>query len=82
MCPKKLPVMTPEERKEYYKQYNSNYYQQNKEKMTTQLLEPKFCPYCQKDIAKYRYTRHCKSLKHQQNEINFVDEMLESDDEK
>ena len=81
MFPKKLPVMKPEELKENYKRYNSNYYEQNKERMTVQLNQQKHCPYCDVEMAKYRYTRHCRSMRHQQNVLKFNDELVENDNE-
>eukprot|EP01080_Neovahlkampfia_damariscottae_P007454 gene7454-11779_t len=62
--------LTQEERKEYYKRYNAEYYQRNKERMQAQMLQPVFCPHCHIDVAKCRYARHCNSMRHQRNEQN------------
>ena len=62
--------LSEEERKEYYKRYNAEYYQRNKERMQEMMLRPVFCPHCHIDVPKCRYLRHCTSMRHQRNEQN------------
>lgn len=47
-----------EDRKISQKEYNKYYYQKNREKILTGLLEKKKCPYCKKQISYYNMKKH------------------------
>lgn len=45
--------------KEYVKNYNLRYYEQNKTKILKQLCEKKECQICNKLISKSNFSKHC-----------------------
>ena len=71
MPPKKLEFETEEEKQNYLKAYRKRYYEENKDKIKAQQEITTHCPYCDKDIATFRYKRHCKSMSHQNKVLKF-----------
>ena len=46
------------------KEYNRLYYEKNKERILKGMNEKIFCKYCNREYAKHRYDKHCRSAKH------------------
>ena len=51
--------------KEQIKEYNKNYYQENKEQIRKLMKERIECPYCKCLVNKYTEKRHNQSKRHQ-----------------
>ena len=66
--------MTPEDRKEY----NKNYYQQNREKALNKGCVRVTCPCCERIITKNRYLAHLKTdlCKRTQLNENYINDRL------
>ena len=50
--PKKYNFKTEIERQEHFKEYFKNYYQENKENITKNLNELKYCEICDLNVKK------------------------------
>ena len=48
--------------------YNKLYYENNKQKILEGMNEKIFCKYCNREYAKHRFNKHCRSTKHIMNE--------------
>ena len=49
------------------KEYNKHYYEKNKERILKGMNEKVYCKYCNREYAKHRYDKHCRSTKHIMN---------------
>jgi NAD dependent epimerase/dehydratase family enzyme len=49
------------EAKQHEKEYNKNYYANNKDKLLNTLKQKVICDCCGKSVAKYHFSRHKKT---------------------
>ena len=64
------PELRQEERDK--KQMNKEYYDMNKEKLITHLMEPIYCISCNVNILRCNFSTHTKSNKHRLNKKIFT----------
>ena len=63
---------TEEEKKQHDQEYPRDYYEMNKDKIKENLYQVIHCSCCDKEIMKYKFQRHCRSLRHQKNEAKDI----------
>eukprot|EP01080_Neovahlkampfia_damariscottae_P009794 gene9794-2119_t len=64
-------ISTTQQYNEHIKQYNQNYYLENKQRIIAAMSEKIHCPYCDAQITKCKFDRHLRTNKLQRNVADF-----------